>query len=234
MKVLLVDDHMLIRRGIANVVKESFDDSSIEEAENADAAIELLKEQSFDIALVDVRMPERDGLDLLKEIKADWPDLPVVMLSTYDHAAYAKRAISMGAAGYILKDATPSDLTQAISVALAGGGNVLSSRVIQNLFEDLSGAGAAGKVGPDDLTPREGEILELVAEGHSNKDIAAKLYLSEKTIKAHLASLYRKLDVHNRTQAAMLAVEWGVGKKPEEETPGGGVAFADRQEGTNS
>ena len=86
--------------------------------------------------LVDVRMPDLDGLELLRAVKAEWPDVPVIMLSTYENAPYVKRALSDGAAGYLLKDATPEDLSQAINVAMSGSGNVLSPRVIQNLFDD--------------------------------------------------------------------------------------------------
>src|SRR5439155_9311740 len=89
-----------------------------------------------DMALVDVRMPDLDGLELLRAIRTEWPDVPVIMLSTYDNAPYVKRALADGAAGYLLKDATPEDLAQAINVAMSGSGNVLSPRVIQNLFED--------------------------------------------------------------------------------------------------
>src|SRR5206468_10259667 len=137
MKILIVDDHALVRRGMNYVVKEGFPSAEVMEAESSAAALELLHGGAIpDLALVDVRMPDLDGLELLRAIKAEWGEMPVIMISTYENAPYVKRALADGAAGYLLKDATPEDLAQAINVALSGSGNVLSPRVIQNLFED--------------------------------------------------------------------------------------------------
>jgi len=162
-------------------------------------------------------MPDLDGLELLRAIRAEWPDVPVIVLSTYDNAPYVKRALADGAAGYLLKDATPEDLAQAINVARSGSGNVLSPRVIQNLFEDQEstiGSNGQSRRNEYSLTQREHDILSHLAEGRSNRDIAQRLYLSEKTVKAHLAAIFRKLGVTNRTQAAMMAVQMGVGPIP--------------------
>lgn len=215
MRILIVDDHALVRRGMYHVVLEGFPDADVVEADGAASALVLMRQKAADIALVDVRMPDADGLELLRSIKADWPDAPVIMLSTYENAPYVKRALSDGASGYLLKDATPEDLAQAINVAMSGSGNVLSPRVIQNLFEDAveSGPGGrgTGRRNEFSLTARENDILALLAEGHSNREIAGRLFLSEKTVKAHLAAIFRKLGVTNRTQAAMAAVHMGVG-----------------------
>lgn len=221
MRILIVDDHALVRRGMAYVVKEGFPDADVVEAEGASAALDLMRDKAADLALVDVRMPDLDGLELLRAMKLEWPDVPVIMLSTYENAPYVKRALSDGAAGYLLKDATPEDLGQAINVAISGGGNVLSPRVIQNLFEDVeSSVGqhanghARSRRTEYNLTQREHDILALLSEGRSNRSIAQNLYLSEKTVKAHLAAIFRKLGVTNRTQAAMMAVQLGVGPVP--------------------
>ncbi|HEY7668858.1 MAG TPA: response regulator transcription factor [Actinomycetota bacterium] len=218
MRILIVDDHALVRRGMNYVVKEGFPDADVVEADGAASALDAMRDRPADLALVDVRMPDLDGLELLRELKSGWPDVPVIMLSTYENAPYVKRALADGAAGYLLKDATPEDLSQAINVALSGGGNVLSPRVIQNLFEDVeSGSqnGHAGRRSEFNLTQRENDILALLAEGRSNRQIAQSLFLSEKTVKAHLAAIFRKLGVTNRTQAAMVAVQqMGVGPLP--------------------
>jgi DNA-binding NarL/FixJ family response regulator len=218
MRIMVVDDHALVRRGMQYVVKEGFPDADVVEAESSAAALEeLRKGTKVDLALVDVRMPDLDGLELLRAIKAEWGDIPVIMLSTYENAPYVKRALADGAAGYLLKDATPEDLSQAINVAMSGSGNVLSPRVIQNLFEEQQ-ASADGSVNGRrneySLTQREHDILALLAEGRSNREIAQALFLSEKTVKAHLAAIFRKLNVTNRTQAAMMAVQMGVGPIP--------------------
>jgi DNA-binding NarL/FixJ family response regulator len=214
MKLMIVDDHALVRRGMAHVVRECFPDAEVVEAGGSDEAVVLMEQGGVEVALVDVRMPGIDGLELLRTLKAGWKDVPVIMLSTYDQALYVKRALADGAAGYLLKDATPDDLGQAIRVALSGSGNVLSPKVIQNLFEDVeSGEQAHDGPGRQDynLTSRERDILGLLSEGRSNRDIAQNLYLSEKTVKAHLAAVFRKLGVTNRTQAAMAAVSMGIG-----------------------
>jgi len=215
MRILIVDDHALVRRGMNYVVKEGFPDADVAEAESAATALEILKKgPDPDLALVDVRMPDLDGLELLRAMKAEWPDIPVIMISTYENAPYVKRALADGAAGYLLKDATPEDLAQAINVAMSGSGNVLSPRVIQNLFDDQDQGSGNGRRNDFSLTQRENDILELLAEGRANRDIAQSLYLSEKTVKAHLAAIFRKLGVTNRTQAAMVAVQMGVGPVP--------------------
>jgi DNA-binding NarL/FixJ family response regulator len=220
MRILIVDDHALVRRGMHYVVKEGFPDAEVVEADSAASALEQLHDgPPIDLALVDVRMPDLDGLELLRAIKADHPEMPVIMLSTYDNAPYVKRALADGAAGYLLKDATPEDLSQAINVAMSGSGNVLSPRVIQNLFEEHEAAGPEASAngsrrGEYNLTQREHDILALLAEGRANREIAQRLYLSEKTVKAHLAAIFRKLGVTNRTQAAMMAVQMGVGPIP--------------------
>ena len=216
MKILIVDDHALVRRGMGHVVRECFTEAEVVEAANAVEAIEVMTSDNVDIALVDVRMPDADGLELLHQMKDRWPGTPVIMLTSFDHAQYVRRALALGAAGYMLKDATPEDLEQAINVAISGGGNVLSPRVIQNLFESVDGPGR-GENGDHgyrpiaSLTQRETDILALLAEGKSNRDISRGLFLSEKTVKAHLAAVFRKLGVTNRTQAAMAAVSMGIG-----------------------
>jgi DNA-binding NarL/FixJ family response regulator len=217
MRILIVDDHALVRRGMNYVVKEGYPEADVVEAESAATALDALRGGGkVDLALVDVRMPDLDGLELLRAIKIDWAEMPVIMISTYENAPYVKRALADGAAGYLLKDATPEDLSQAINVAMSGSGNVLSPRVIQNLFEDQESSSSpnGSRRNEYSLTQREHDILALLAEGKSNREIAQRLYLSEKTVKAHLAAIFRKLGVTNRTQAAMMAVQMGVGPVP--------------------
>ena len=220
MRIVIVDDHAIMRRGMAHVVAHGFPDAEVVEAGSSSAALDAMREQVADVVLVDVRMPDLDGLDLLRAMKVGWPDVPVIMLSTHEYAPYLKRALSDGAAGYLLKDATLEDLGQAIDAAVSGGSSILSQRAIQSLFEDLaSSSGRVIDVGGSsvaryNLTPREREILALLSEGRSNRSIAQHLYVSEETVKGHLAAIFRKLGVTNRTQAAMMAVELGVERSP--------------------
>lgn len=214
MKLLLVDDHTLVRKGLIQVLQNCVSDAEVTEAGSAEEALEILQHTSHDVALVDIRMPGRDGIELLKEIRTTWPALPVIIVTSYDNGEYVKTALTEGAAGYLLKDASPEDLAQAILVALSGSGNVLSPRAVRNLFEGSVGdqMESREKAHPDvGLTRRETDVLQLLAGGASNREISRQLYLSEKTVKAHLAAVFRKLGVSNRTQAAMAAVAMGMG-----------------------
>ena len=210
MRILIVDDHAIVRRGLAHVVKEGFPDAEVVEAEGASAALEVMRIKVADLALVDVRMPGLHGLELLRAMKLEWPSVPVVMLSTYENPEYVRRALSEGAVGYLLKDATPEELGQAIDVAISGDGRVVSPNLIWTLFGDWMESGVVDHK----LTRRERDILVLLFEGRSNRSIAQHLYLSEKTIKAHLAAIFRKLGVTNRTQAAMMARRLSLGPVP--------------------
>lgn len=217
MKLLLVDDHTLVRRGLTHLLQTCIEGVEITEAGSADDAVEILSAAKHEVALVDIRLPGRTGLELLQEIRATWPDLPVIILSSYDNGEYVKAALAEGASGYLLKDTTPEDLVQAIQVALSGSGNVLSPRAVRNLFEESSqekDRRSEGPVHDAGLTRRETDVLQLLAGGSSNREISRQLYLSEKTVKAHLAAVFRKLGVTNRTQAAMMAVAMGMGTPP--------------------
>jgi DNA-binding NarL/FixJ family response regulator len=218
MKVLLVDDHTLVRRGLSHLLVSCIPDVEVTEAGGTEDAIEILQASPHDVALVDIRMPGRDGLELLREIRSNYSKLPVIMLSSYDNGEYVKTALAEGAAGYLLKDTTPDDLVQAIVVALSGAGNVLSPRAVRNMFD---GPSTPDEMSRDEspridagLTRRESDVLQLLAKGHSNREISRHLFLSEKTVKAHLAAVFRKLGVTNRTQAAMAAVAMGIGAAP--------------------
>ena len=191
--------------------------AEVTEAGSADEAVQTLRNELYDVALVDIRMPGRDGLELLREIRSSWPSLPVIMLSGYDNGEYVKAALAEGAAGYLLKDTAPEDLAPAILAAVSGTGNVLSPRAVRNLFEGstlLDEAPPPSAIPNPGLTRREWEVLQLLAVGHSNRDIARQLFLSEKTVKAHLAAIFRKLGVSNRTQAALAAIAMGIGMRP--------------------
>ena len=224
MKVLVVDDQTLVRRGLAEVLQLSMEGAEVTEAASTDDALEKLSESPHDVALVDIRMPGRDGLELLKEIRSSWPDLPVIMLTSFDNTEYVKTAVAEGAAGYLLKDCKPDDVTQAITAAVTGGGNVLSAQAVRRLLEapgPPEGQGVAERSPGSDagLTKRESDILSLLAQGLSNREISKRLSLSEKTVKAHVAAVFRKLGVTNRTQAAMAAVAMGLGPAPEGVNP---------------
>jgi DNA-binding NarL/FixJ family response regulator len=211
-KVLLVDDDTLVRKGLAQLLMSCVEDAEVSEASDATEALSLLEQDEYAVVVADIRLPGRDGLELLREIRTAKPDLPVIMLTGYDDPEYVKGALAQGAAGYLLKDSTPEDLSQAIRVAMMGSGNVLSPRAVRNLFDRTARPGSAASSERTDpgLTRREIDILEFVAQGCSNREISRALFLSEKTVKAHLAAVFRKLGVSNRTKAAMAAVAMGL------------------------
>ena len=174
----------------------------------------------MDLALVDVRMPDLDGLELLRAIEAEWAELPVIMLSTYDNAPYVKRALADGASGYLLKDATPEDLAQAINVAHV---RQRQRAVAARDPEPLRGARGLRQrehgqrpYPPASTTSRNASTTSWRCSPRAGATATSRgqLYLSEKTVKAHLAAIFRKLGVTNRTQAAMMAVQMGVGPVP--------------------
>jgi DNA-binding NarL/FixJ family response regulator len=213
-KVLLVDDDTLVRKGLAQLLESYVDGAEVGEAPDATEALSMLEHDGYDVVVADIRLPGRDGLELLKEIRTLRPDLPVIMLTGYDDPDYVKGALAEGAAGYLLKDSTPEDLSQAIRVAMTGSGNVLSPRAVRRLFDRSAQPLMPGRAGAErtdpGLTRREVDILEFLVEGCSNREISRALFLSEKTVKAHLAAVFRKLGVSNRTKAAMAAVAMGL------------------------
>jgi DNA-binding NarL/FixJ family response regulator len=215
-KVLLVDDDTLVRKGLVHLLKSCVEDAEVGEASDATEALAMLESDGYHVVLADIRLPGRDGLEMLKDIRSAHPDIPVVMLTGYDDPEYVKGALAEGAAGYLLKDSTPEDLTQAIRVALTGSGNVLSPRAVRNLFDRnaRSDMGGSSEKADPGLTRREIDILEFLAQGYSNREISRALFLSEKTVKAHLAAVFRKLGVSNRTKAAMAAVAMGITGAP--------------------
>ena len=220
MRIVIVDDHTIMRRGMAHVVEHGFPDADVVEAGGASAALDAMREKAADVVLVDVRMPDLDGLELLRAMKVGWPDVPVIMLSTHEYAPYLKRALSDGAAGYLLKDATLEDLRQAIDAAISGV--AIPSRLSEpsrpcsrtSRLQAADTPGLAAAVAGYHLTQREHQILALLSEGRSNRSIAENLYVSEETVKGHVGAIFRKLGVTNRTQAAMMAVELGVERSP--------------------
>ena len=206
-KMLLVDDLALVRRGLTHVITTYVEGAEVTEAPGADEAVESLRRSPYDVVLVDVGMPGRDGIDLLKEIRSTWPDLPVIILTNHADEEHLVAALREGAAGYVLKDSAPEDLAGAITTAMSGSGVVVSPLAVSNLAEAFAQpAEEAGPVQYPGLTRREREILQLLTEGATNWEMSRRLHISEKTVKAHLATLFRKLDVQNRTQAALLAV----------------------------
>ncbi len=207
-RVLLVDDHPLFRQGVRFCLEDNPQIELAGEAPDGPGALRWLNEHRADLVLMDLRMPGMDGIQTTTALRKRWPDLPVLMLTSEDGASGIRDALNAGAGGYCLKDAPPEELTRAIE-AVAGGGTYLGRGVDPRVLREeppTASSPTPGKTpGGPELTPREWEVLDLVAQGLGNRQIAARLTVSEKTVKTHMAHILDKLDVTTRTQAALWA-----------------------------
>ena len=200
-RVLLVDDHPVVRQGLRALLSTDEGIEVVGEADDGDAAVAAAERLSPDVVLMDVVMPGMDGVEALRLIGERRPQTRVVMLTSYADERQAMEAVDAGASGFLLKDASPRDVAAAIRAAHRGEA-VLHPAVAAKLLAERRRPPAAHA----DLTARELEVLRLIARGLQNKQIAAQLHLSEKTVKTHVSAILRKLDVSDRTQAAMYAV----------------------------
>jgi len=211
MRVLFCDDHGMVRLGLRYVLEETFENTEVVECGDATQAVGLAGSGEFDLVLLDVRLGEKDGIWALTEIRASHPDLPVLMISTYADPNAVQSALDLGANGFILKEATKAQLTEAVEIARSGRGLYLHPAAAEALRHRRPSS-----AGPfESLSDREVEVLKLVAAGRTNSEIGAELYLSEKTVKARLTSVLRKLGVTNRTQAAAMAMREGLVSPPD-------------------
>jgi len=211
-RVLLVDDHELVRQGIGAMLQGSSDIEVVGQARTGREAIEVARKELPDIVLMDVRMPDMDGLEATRKIKEERSRTAVVMLTMHDNPTYLRDAVRAGAAGYLLKDVSKDELVDAIR-QVATGGAFIESQMLKGMLSEMKPSGQAAPAAKN-LTKRESEILSLVAEGMSNREIAEKLVLSPETVKSHVAAILEKLNVSDRTQAAIYAVRHGLVETP--------------------
>jgi DNA-binding NarL/FixJ family response regulator len=199
-RVLVVDDHPLLRQGIASVLARELDVELVAEASNGLEAIEAFAQHRPDVTLMDVQMPQMDGVTAINAIRARWPDARIVVLTTYKGDAQALRALRSGASGYLLKSMIVEELIRAIRVVRAGGRHIPNE-----VAEEL-----AAHVTDDALSARELEVLKRVAAGNSNQKVAALLGVSEETVKAHMKNIMSKLAANDRTHAVTIALKRGI------------------------
>lgn len=206
LSILLIDDHNVIRHGLRTLIQTALGHRVLE-AGGSEEGLALLGSASVDLVLVDARMPGGDGITFLRRSKAARPGLPVIVLSTYDTEDYVSGALENGANGYVLKDSTFDQLREAIDIAMSGRGTYLSPLVAQRLWSRTQRGHSSGNL---DLSDRELEVLSELVAGARNIEIAANLYVSVKTVKSHLGSIFRKLEVTNRTEAVSKAIREGL------------------------
>lgn len=209
MRVLLADDHALFRAGIASLLR-AWGMDVVGQAANGVEALELARALRPDLVLMDVAMPEADGLQATRLIKAELPEIRIVIVTVSDEDEYLFEAIKSGAEGYLLKDMSENELERTLR-ALEAGEPALSPGLAAKLLDEF---GRLAREGPakdeSELSAREREVLQLVAEGATNREVAGKLYLSEHTINFHMRNILQKLHLRNRAQAVAYAVRTGL------------------------
>lgn len=207
-RVLIADDHHVVRRGLLFFLKTQKDIEVIGEAKNGLEAVELVESLQPDIVLMDLVMPEMDGIQATKKIKAKWPTVHILMLTSFSDKDHVLPAIEAGAAGYQLKDIEPDELVNSIRQIISGE-NIIHPVATTQLEETLREEENLPHV-KNALTPRERDVLAELTKGKSNREIASSLFVTEKTVKTHISNIFIKLDVQDRTQAALYAVKHGL------------------------
>ncbi len=202
-KILIADDHEVVRCGLKTLLADT-DVEVMAEVSTGEEAVKFALAHRPDVVLLDIRMPEGDGLTALGRIKLDRPEMPVLMLSTFDNPTYIARSVALGASGYLLKGCSREELLTAIRAAATG-----ESVWTRDELRRVTGALATPRLAADvevPLTQRESEVLRQLAYGLTNKEIAAALHISYETVKEHVQHILRKIGVSDRTQAAVWAV----------------------------
>jgi DNA-binding NarL/FixJ family response regulator len=199
-RVLSVDDHPLLREGLAAIINNQADMSVVAEAANAGEALQQFRQHQPDVTLMDLRLPDASGIDAMIAIRAEFSDARIIMLTTFEGDVEIQRALEAGARGYLLKSMPPRELLDVIRQVHAGKKRV-PAEVASHLAEHLS---------DESLTAREIDVLRLIAAGNRNRDIAERLFISEETVKVHVKHIMEKLGATDRTQAVAIAVRRGI------------------------
>jgi len=206
---MLADDHRMLREGLRrSMTDQGFD--VVGEARDGDEAIRLAEDLQPEVILMDVTMPEVDGVEATRQIKQLFPDIRVVMLTMHADQEVLAQAMRVGASGYLVKDCSTEEIANAIR-DVAGGKTALSPQLAASMLEEVRRLEQPTSNDEDRIvTKREEEVLQLIANGFSTTEVAEKLFISQKTVKNHLASIYQKLDARDRTQAVLQAVRMGI------------------------
>jgi DNA-binding NarL/FixJ family response regulator len=199
-RVLSVDDHPVVREGIAALIARQSDMELIAEASNGREAVEQFRTHRPDVTLMDLQMPEMSGIDAISAIRGEFPEARIIILTTHAGDVQVSRALKAGARGYLLKGSLRNELLETIRAVHAGQRRV-SSEVAAEIAEHST---------DDALTPREVDVLRLVAKGNANKEIAARLSLTEETVKSHIRNILAKLEANDRTHAVAIGVKRGI------------------------
>ncbi len=209
-KILVADDHLIIRQGLRLILETESDFELVGEASDGNEALSLCKKLKPDIVLMDLRMPNMDGLTAIEKLRVGQPAIAVVILTTFNEDELMLRGLQAGARGYLLKDTDRSTLFDTIRAA-ARGETLLKPEIMARVLAQKNVSTTGAKLNePTNLTERELEVLEAVARGERSKEVASHLGISERTVKAHLASIYNKLGVDSRAAAIAVAAQMGL------------------------
>lgn len=207
-RLMLADDHRMLREGLRrSMADQGFD--VVGEARDGDEAVRLADELRPDVILMDVTMPGTDGVEATRQIKEHLPDIRIVMLTMHADQEVLSAAIRAGASGYLVKDCSTDEIAQAVRMADSGE-TALSPQLAASMLAEVRRMDQPDDEGERVITRREEEVLQLIADGCSTPEVAERLYISQKTVKNHLASIYQKLDARDRTQAVLRAVRMGI------------------------
>ena len=206
--ILIVDDYPLFRRGMIQLLGQEPDLEVRREADNSGSALDAIRAQKFDLAIVDVGLRGgANGIELTKSLKAERPELPVLVVSMHDEALYAERALRAGARGYVMKRETLDSILNAVRSVLDGEIYISPTMTKRMLFDHIQGGGD-GRTAVERLTDRELEIFQLIGEGRDMHEIAAELHLSKKTVEAHRANIKEKLGMPSAREVVRYATQW--------------------------
>ena len=210
-KVLIVDDHEMVRDGLSEMMEREEDFTVVGEAQNGLEAVEKTKALNPDVVLMDLRMPDMDGVEAMRQIRAVQDDVKFLVLTTYDSDEYIFDAIEAGAKGYLLKDTSREELFRAVRTVNRGE-SLIEPAVVSRLLDRLTELSHRAAHGPEHgaLSEREVEVLQLMARGSANKQIASDLSITESTVKTHVANIFQKLEVSHRTEAVTKAISQGI------------------------
>jgi DNA-binding NarL/FixJ family response regulator len=208
-RVVLADDHAVVRKGIREFLEQEGDVTVVAEATDGTEAVALVAEYQPDVAVLDIQMPGMTGIEATRHIKAEYPEVRVLVLTAYDDDPYVFALLQAGASGYVLKTASSGDLVHAVR-AVHRGESALDPAVMQKVVQQLvSGRPLGAQASVEALTQREVEVLRLAAKGRTNKTIGRALGISDRTVQGHLANIYGKLNVNSRTEAVTEALRQG-------------------------
>ena len=210
-RILIVDDHEMVRDGLSVMMEREDDFTVVGEAKNGLEAVEQAKALRPDVVLMDLRMPEMDGVEAMRQIRAEQDDVKFLVLTTYDTDEYIFDAIEAGAKGYLLKDTSREELFKAVRTVNRGE-SLIEPGVVSRLLDRLTDLSRQAAQGPDHLalSERELEVLRLIARGSANKQIEGDLSITENTVKTHVANILQQLDVGHRTEAVTKAISQGI------------------------